>query len=80
MRINVELDDELASRLEEEARRLGFSVSQALNYFLRVGLDSVNRQQKNIYKVTPFKLGLPPGLSYDCVAELIEYLEGPYHL
>ena len=29
-----------------------------------------------LFIVSPRLLGLPPGLSYDCVAELLERLEG----
>jgi hypothetical protein len=29
--------------------------------------------------VTPRKMGLPPGLSYDSIPDLLEALEGPYH-
>jgi hypothetical protein len=31
------------------------------------------------FKVTPRELGLPPGLTYDNVEELLEVLEGPTH-
>ena len=31
------------------------------------------------FVVKPLAMGLPPGLSYDNVEELIEVLEGPLH-
>ena len=31
------------------------------------------------FVVKPLAMGLPPGLSYDNVGELIEALEGPLH-
>lgn len=34
---------------------------------------------KKSFVVKPWKLGLPPGLSYDNVKELVEVQEGPRH-
>lgn len=55
-------------------------IKDAVNYYLRVGLDV----QAQMTSAKPFvvrarPLGLPPGLSYDNVEELIEQLEGPLH-
>ena len=43
--------------------------------------DQASSEEKPEKKfvVKPFALGLPPGLSYDKVEELIEALEGPLH-
>ena len=51
-----------------------------MNDCLRLGLAV----QARVKPVKPFviharPLGLPPGLSYDNVEELIEQLEGPLH-
>jgi hypothetical protein len=44
-----------------------------------MGLMASKEQTKKRFVVTPRPLGLPPGLSYDNVEELIEALEGPTH-
>ena len=56
-------------------RRSGSSLKGAVNHFLRLGLMSANERRKKPFAVTPRALGLPPGLSYDSVAELLESLE-----
>ena len=47
--------------------------------FLHLALMARDRQNRKPFVVTPCRLGLPPGLSYDKVAELIEALEGATH-
>lgn len=75
MRTTLSLEDDVANLLRQEMRRSGYSLKQAVNHFLRLGLMSAGRQQKKPFVVTPRKLGLPAGLSYDCVADLLETLE-----
>jgi hypothetical protein len=60
-------------------RSSGFSFKQAVNHFLRRGLTSSKQPATKPFKITPRDLGLPPGLSYDNIGELIEMVEGPYH-
>lgn len=79
MRTTLTLDDDVASRLSKESRRSGKSFKNVVNHFLRLGLNATNRPPRKPFTVTPRKMGLPPGLSYDNVAELIEILEGPAH-
>lgn len=68
----------MAALLRQEMRRSGYSLKQAVNHFLRLGLISSGRRHKKPFVVTPRKLGLPGGLTYDNVAELLEALEeGP---
>lgn len=75
MRTTLSLDDDVASLLRQEMRRSGDSLKGAVNRFLRLGLMSAGKQRNQPFVVKPRKLGLPPGLSYDSVAELLENLE-----
>jgi hypothetical protein len=79
VRTTLTLEDDVASLLNKEVRRSGITFKQAVNHFLRMGLMASKEQTKKRFVVTPRPLGLPPGLSYDNVEELIEALEGPTH-
>ena len=73
----LELDDELVGQIEEETRRSGESFQNVLNWALRLGLKST--QTARPFVVTPRKLGLPDGMSYDNLGDLLEQIEGPIH-
>ena len=60
-------------------RRSGDSLKGAVNHFLRLGLMSTDERRKKRFVVTPRPLGLPPGLSYDSIASLLEDLEETAH-
>ena len=77
MRTTLTLDDDVASLLKNEARRSGEPFKQVVNRFLRLGLTTKPATRKP-FVVKPMDLQLPPGLSYDNVEELLDYLEGPY--
>ncbi len=79
MRTTLSLDDDVANLLNKEIRRSGASFKQAVNHFLRLGLMASKQQSRKPFLVTPRPLGLPPGLSYDNVEELLEALEGATH-
>lgn len=79
MRTTLSLDDDVANILHKEVRRSGMPLKEAVNHFLRLGFMASKQQAQRKFVVTPRALGLPPGLSYDNVAELIETLEGPHH-
>jgi hypothetical protein len=79
VRTTLSLDDDVASLLKKEVRQSGTSFKEAVNRYLRLGLMASRRAQRKKFVVTPRPLGLPPGLSYDNVEELIEALEGPAH-
>jgi hypothetical protein len=59
-------------------RESGSSLKQTVNRLLRLGLTAGPPRRKP-FKVRARKLGLPPGLGYDNVEELIESLEGLRH-
>ena len=69
----------MAHLLEKEIRRSGSSLKETVNRCLRLGLTASKQPARKKFVVKPLAMGLPPGLSYDKVSELIEALEGPYH-
>ena len=79
MRTTLSLDDDVARLLEKESRRSGASFKEVVNRFLRLGLIAANRPPRKLFAVKPRKLGLPSGVTYDNVEQLIERLEGPEH-
>lgn len=76
----ITLDDDVKAKPDREVRKNGKSFKEAVNHYLRLGL-SAPPQPKSAkpFVVRARPLGLPPGLSYDNVEELIEQLEGPLH-
>lgn len=78
MRTTLTLDDDISAKLRQEMRRSGKSFRQAVNEFLRLGLNA-RRDMKPARKfvVRPKPMGPPKGLSYDNVEELLDWLDGP---
>ncbi|MBL8228207.1 MAG: hypothetical protein JNL98_07005 [Bryobacterales bacterium] len=79
MRTTLSLDDDVVSLLRKEMRRSGESLKRVVNRCLRLGLMSASRQGRKPFSVTPRRLGLPAGLTYDSVADLLENLEESAH-
>ena len=79
MRTTLSLDDDVSRLLNKEMRRSGTSLKKTVNRLLRLGLIASQQQSQKAFEVTPRKLGLPTGMSYDNVEELLEKLEGPAH-
>lgn len=80
MRTTLTLDDDVARSLERESRRSGETFKATVNRCLRVGLHASSQPASaKPFKVRPRKMGLPPGMSYDNIGELLEYGEGPLH-
>ena len=80
MRTTLTLEDDVSAKLKVEARRSGRSFKATLNELLRFAL-AMHRSPKPIgdFRVRPRSMGLKEGLSLDCVAGLIEQLDGPAH-
>jgi hypothetical protein len=79
VRTTLSIDDDVAHLLNREIRRSGVSFKEGVNHYLRLGLMASKHPVKKPFVVTPRPLGLPPGLNYDNVEELIEFLEGGLH-
>jgi ribosomal protein L10 len=80
VRTTLSLDEDVAKQLRREIRRSGASLKVAVNHFLRLGLMvSGKKSDRKPFLVHPRPLGLPPGLSYDNVEDLIEAIEGTTH-
>ena len=80
MRTTLTLDDDVAAKLDADARRSGRSFKETVNYYLRLGLNAKKAAKvKKPFKVRARSLGLRPGLNYDDIWGLIEQVEGPDH-
>ena len=81
MRTTLTLDDDVATKLKAESRRVGRPFREIVNDTLRRGLATKRvTGQRRPFKIKARDLGdLRPGLSLDNVAELIEQIEGPLH-
>ena len=79
MRTTLSIDEDVAKLLRREIRRSGASLKAAVNHFLRLGLMVAGKPERKQFVVHPRSLGLPKGLSYDDVEELVEALEGSAH-
>ena len=81
MRTTLTLDDDVAARLQAEARRTGRPFKSIVNERLRMALaqgDAV--QKRKPFKIEPRAMGGPAaGLSYDNVGSLLEEIEGARH-
>jgi hypothetical protein len=79
VRTTLTLDDDLAARLKCETRKSGKSFKEVVNEALREGLAKrPGKEDIPPFKVKARRMGLRPGLSYDCVGELLEQIEGPF--
>jgi hypothetical protein len=79
VRTTLSLDDDIANLLKQEIRRSGVSFKAAVNHYLRLGLTAAKQPVRKKFVVKPRAMGLPPGLSYDNIGELLEAIEGPLH-
>jgi hypothetical protein len=78
-RLTITIDDDVAARLDEAARRTGAPVEEVATDVLRKGLPEKAAETKGTPYVFPpgTLLNLKPGLNIDCVQELLDQLEGP---
>lgn len=73
MRTTLSLDDDVAALLDEEMRKSGRSFKETVNGLLRLGLRQGPAPTR--FVVEPRELGLPAGMSYDNVQELLDQLD-----
>jgi hypothetical protein len=80
VRTTLTIDDDIAVLVKQEVKRSGDSLKGTVNRLLRRGLTVARKPDTSEpFDVRPMPMGLRPGLSYDCTAELLEEAEGPYH-
>jgi hypothetical protein len=78
IRTTVTLDDDVMERARAFSRKRGIPFRQALNDLVRAGIQAESAPAPvKPFKVKPFHMGVIPGINYDCIGELLEYLEGP---
>jgi hypothetical protein len=70
----ITLDDDLAHKLETEAKNSGQPLEAVLDQTLRRGLGESSAIP---FRVTPKKMGVRPGLNLECIAQLLDDVEGP---
>jgi len=80
MRTTLTLDEDVAARLQTEARRSGRPFRTVVNEHLRASLA----RQKTLRALPPFILtprslgGAVPGVSYDNIGNLLDDIEGAH--
>jgi hypothetical protein len=76
MRTTLTLDDDVAARLQAEARRSGRPFRTVVNEHLRAALAQRKAIKLPPFRVKPRNMGGPlPGLSYDNIGALLEEVE-----
>jgi len=78
VRTTLTLDDDVSAKLRREMRNSGKSFKQTVNEFLRLGLNAPARlKPAKKFVVRTWPLGLRAGYSYDCIATLLDQMDGP---
>jgi hypothetical protein len=78
VRTTLTLDDDVAARLQEEARREGRTFKEVVNETIRLGLAKTQAARSAPpFKVVPKDMQLRPGLNLDNIEELLDLIEGP---
>lgn len=77
-RTTLTLDDDVARKLAEEARKAGRPLRAVVNEALRRGLNPVRPPAGAArFRVKSRSMGVRPGLSLDSIEQLLDQLEGP---
>lgn len=78
MRTTLTLDDDVAARLQAEARRTGRPFKAVVNERLRMALaQGTAVPKRKPFRVEPRSMGGPSaGVSYDKIGVLLEEIEG----
>ena len=78
MRTTLTLDDDIAAKLEAEARRTGLSFKETVNTMLRIGLAAKRgKLPRPPFKVKALSLEpLEPNFNFDNVEALLDQVEG----
>jgi hypothetical protein len=79
VRTTLTLDDDIAAKLEAEARRSGLSFKETVNTILRIGLSARRgRLPRQPFKIKPLAVELiNKNLDFDNIEELLDTIDGP---
>ncbi|MFB3776291.1 MAG: hypothetical protein ACE141_01735 [Bryobacteraceae bacterium] len=79
MRTTLTLEDDVSEQIRQEMRRTGKPFKQVVNDFLRLGFQQRSKAgSARPFLVRTFPAGPPPGMSFDNVEELLDFLDGPW--
>ncbi len=80
MRTTLTLDDDVAAKLEAEARRSGLSFKETVNTMLRIGIAARRgKLPRQPFKIKPLALEpLDPNFDFDDIETLLEQVDGPF--
>jgi hypothetical protein len=73
----VTLEEDVASRLDQEARRTGRSFKDVVNEAIRRGLGRRQAEAPPAYELRARDMGLRPGFDLDYIEGLLDRIEGP---
>lgn len=77
-RTTLTLEDDVAARLREAARRTGRPLKTIVNDAIRAGLGQ-GHVPRPPFSVEARPMGLRPGIDLDDISGLLDRLEGPEH-
>jgi hypothetical protein len=77
VRTTLTLDDDVAAKLKTATRKSGRSFRDVVNDALRRGLVKDREAVRAPFTVQPRDLGLKPGLEFDNIGKLLDYLDDP---
>lgn len=75
MRTTLTLEDDVIAEIQREVRRSGRSTKTVVNDALRQGLRRPSAPTP--FRVTPYDMGLLPGIEIDDIEGLLDRLDGP---
>lgn len=78
-RTTLTLEDDVVSRLREEARQSGRPFKAVVNDALRAGLAPDASRKRPLFRIKSRPMGLRPGIELDDISGLLERIEGPEH-
>jgi len=78
VRTTLTIDNDVEASLKERLRSSGEPLKQAVNRYLRLGMQAEAKSPKRkAFKVKPFSLGLPKHWDYSKVSVMVEKLDDP---
>jgi hypothetical protein len=78
-RTTLTLEDDVAGRVRDEARRQDRPFKDVVNDLLRAGLERQDELRGAPYRVAARDMGVRAGVDLDDVRGLLDRLDGPAH-